>query len=191
MNNAGGKTGSTLSDRKSSPGRASKLPETPGGASSASLSVERIGQGARRSHPVFWMHAVSPALTDLPISAVPGDTARAILSKIREHAVLLSKHGKTHAIDLRFLKSMPEERATLTRLLGCGEVSAIVDSVGRSEVHETAIPCVWWISHLNSDNETVGELIEISTIPGLLVGDVTAIAPALDALRAREPYGTH
>jgi len=191
MNNARGKTGSTRSDQKKNSGRANERTATVGEGPSVAVATARFGGGARQSRPVFWMHAVSPPLTELPISAVPGDTARAILSEISEHAAGLSTQGTTHSIDLRFLKSMPEEREMLTRLLGCGEVSAIVDSVGCSEIHETAIPCVWWISHLNSDNETVGELIEISTIPELLVGDVTAIGPALEALRAREPFGAH
>jgi len=158
----------------------------------ASKDISHRGvEGIRGSRPVYWMHAVPPALTTLPINAEPGAAARAILSEIRMSAERLCAQGEPHSIDLRFLKSMPDERATLVGLLGYGEVSAIVDSAGRSEIHETAIPCVWWISHLNSDNETVGELIEISAIPELLVGDVQAITPALEALRARESSGAY
>ncbi len=137
-----------------------------------------------QKHPIFWMHEVPATPAVLPSNAEPGATARAILSEIQVCAERLVAQGETGSIDLRFLKAMPEERVTLAALLGRGEVSAIVDSIGRSEVTETAIPCVWWIRHFNSDDETVGELIEITTIPELLVGDREAITFALESLRA-------
>jgi len=173
------------------PGAADRISEEPSERQPGGDIFPRRVDAIRGNRPIIWMHAVPPALTNLPITAEPGATARAILSEITTSAEQLRARGKTHSIDLRFLKSMPDERATLAGLLGYGEVSAIVDSVGRSEVHETAIPCVWWVSHLNSDNETVGELIEISAIPELLLGDVQAIAPALEALRTRELLLAH
>ena len=140
----------------------------------------------RAPAPVFWMREVSkpyPASIASPINVEPGASAKAIFSEIQVCAERLVAQDETSSIDLRFLKSMPDERATLATLLGHGEVSAIVDSIGRSEIQETAIPCVWWIRHFNSDNETVGELIEITDIPELLKGDRTAVAFVLESLR--------
>lgn len=79
---------------------------------------------------------------------------------------------------------MPEELAILADLLGHGEVAAVVQSTGRSEIQETCIPCTWWVRHLNSDNETVGEFIEVADVPDLLLGDRAAIATALEAVNA-------
>jgi hypothetical protein len=61
----------------------------------------------------------------------------------------------------------------------------VVESVGRSEVVETAVPCVWWVRHFNSDGETVGEFIDINDIPDLLVSDKEAAASALNELCMR------
>jgi len=96
----------------------------------------------------------------------------------------LLTQSETDNIDLRFMKSMPEERAQLAELLGRGEVSAEVNSVGRSEVLETAIPCVWLIRHYNSDAELISELLEITDIPKILASDRQAAAHCLKVLSA-------
>jgi hypothetical protein len=44
---------------------------------------------------------------------------------------------------------------------------------------------VWWVRHFKSDGETVGELIEITDIPDLLVSDREAAASALKELCMR------
>jgi len=142
--------------------------------------------GSAGGHPIIWMQAVSPLASSATVVAAPGSAARAILSEIFVAAERLLAQGEGSSIDVRFLKSTPEERAILLNLLGRGEVSAVVDSIGRSEIQETAIPCVWWVRHLNSDDETVGELIEIADIPELLLSDREAIATSLAALRARQ-----
>jgi len=132
-------------------------------------------------YPVFWMQPTASESRGAPQS---GAAAKAILFEIRARAETLLACGETSSIDLRFMKLIPDERARLVSLLGNGEVSAIVTSIGRSEVLETAIACVWWVRHFNSDDEVVGELIEIAEVPDLLRADRTAIAAGLDALHA-------
>lgn len=187
MNARGVETGLSRDDSRLSAGSltwtSGAETDSPSGSSNAHGQSWKIREG----RPIFWMHEVPKvpsAMSALPINAEPGASAKAIISEIQVCAERLIAHGETSSIDLRFLKSMPEERATLAVLLGRGEVSAVVDSIGRSEVQETSIPCVWWIRHFNSDNETVGELIEITDIPELLVGDRQAVAFALESLRA-------
>lgn len=142
----------------------------------------------RQSHRIIWMRALNPALS---INVEPGTAAKAIFSEVRMSAARLLELGETRSIDLRFMKSMPEERAALTALLGHGEVSAVVNSAGRSEIQETSIPCVWLIRHYNSEDEIVSELIEISDIPEMLVGDRQAIAHRLKVLAANALSGTN
>ena len=146
--------------------------------------TERIAPQARR--PVFWMHPIAPALT---IEGTPGASAQAIISEVEVCAARFASAGEDASIDLRFLKSMPWERETLASLLGRGEVSAVVDALGRTEIHETAIPCVWWIKHCNSEGETVGELIEITDIPEMIAGDRMAVAQGLKAFSTA--YNAH
>ncbi len=132
------------------------------------------------SHPVFWMRkAESPV-----IAAAPGSSALAIVSEIEASARSFADTGEIASIDLCCLKSMPDERDMLSRMLGDGEVSAIVDAVGRTEIRETAIPCVWWIRHRDHEGATVGESIEITCIPDLLEGDRKAVVRGLESLNA-------
>jgi hypothetical protein len=56
--------------------------------------------------------------------------------------------------------------------------------MGHTQIRETSISCVWWISHRNPEGETVGELIEITAIPDLLVGDRESIIHGLETLRS-------
>jgi hypothetical protein len=131
------------------------------------------------------MRVEKPAL---PVDARQGASAQAIVSEVEACARRFAETGETASIDLRCLKSMPEEREILAGALGHGEVSAVVAAIGRSEIHETSIPCVWWVSHRNSEEEIVGELIEIAEVPDLLMGDRQSVAYGLEALRSAWPF---
>lgn len=131
--------------------------------------------------PIYWMHPTTPALT---VEAAPGASAQAIASEIEACAARFAAAGEDASIDLRFLKAMPGEREALASLLGRGEVSAVVNALGRTEIQETAIPCVWWVRHRNSEDEIVGELIEITDVPEMIAGDRMAVARGLEAFRA-------
>lgn len=96
--------------------------------------------------------------------------------------------NRRRELDLRCLKAMPAEREILSTLLGRGEVSATVEALGLTEIHETAIPCVWWVRHRNADEEIVGELIEITDIPEVMLGDRKAVAHGPEALRIARPF---
>lgn len=135
---------------------------------------------AAQRRPVYWMKQDKPAAT---VAARPGASAQAILSEVAASAVHFAATGETASIDLRCLKSMPEERRMLNVLLGQGEVTAVVEALGNSEIHETAIPCVWLVRHRNTEDELVGELIEIAEVPEVVAGDRKAVLPRLEALR--------
>ena len=145
------------------------------------LNAQRLSDAVRANRPVIW---ISDATPPLPVNVSPGASARAVLSEVRMRLAQLLTQDRTYTIDLRFMKSMPDERAQLAELLGRGEVSAEVNSVGRSEVLETALPCVWLVRHYNSEAELVSELIEITDFPEILASDRQAVAHCLKVLSA-------
>jgi len=167
---------------------AESLFSSPGGGIRDAGGSRFAGDAASPDRPIIWMQAVSSSMA---VEVERGSAARAILSEVAVCAEHLVARGEGSSIDLRFLKSTPDERGILLNLLGRGEVSAVVDSIGRSEIQETAIPCVWWVRHFNSDDEIVGELIEVADIPELLVGDRQSVAPSLAALHARQLSGVY
>src|SRR5689334_10993208 len=134
-------------------------------------NVESAGNDVQ-PHSIFWLSQSRPVL---PVDKQPGALARAILSEIEESASRFAAVGEEASINLRCLKEMQEEREILATLLGHGEVSATVDAVERSEIHETSIPCVWWVSHWNAEGDKVRESIEITRVPEVIVGDRKAI----------------
>lgn len=147
-------------------------------------SAHSANSGAPQKHPVFWMRQSRPAMT---VAAESGTSAQALLSEVVACASRFAETGKEALIDLRCLKSMPEEREMLAAMLGRGEVTATVKTLGNTEIHETSIPCVWWIKHRNTEEEIVGELIEIAAVPDVIAGDSKAIARRLDTLRSAWP----
>lgn len=144
-----------------------------------------LARNVTQAHPIFWMRQSKPVLS---VDAEPGASAQAILSEIEECALRFSETGEAASIDLRCLKSMPEERETLASLLGHGEVSAAINATGRTDLYETSVPCVWWVRHRDSEDEIVGELIEIAEVPDVLMGDRKAVAYGLEALRIAMPF---
>jgi hydrogenase-1 operon protein HyaF len=150
------------------------------------MTIESVlASNATQSRPVFWLRPAGPSLS---AEANLGASAQAILAEIEACALRFAETGEENSIDLRCLKSMPQERDILLTLLGRGEVSAIVEALGLTEIHETAVPCVWWVRHRNADEEIVGELIEIAEIPEVMLGDRKAVAHGLEALRIARPF---
>jgi hydrogenase-1 operon protein HyaF len=87
------------------------------------------------------------------------------------HAMLntLLDSGQNGTLDLRALPSLGKEGYHfLKEKLGIGEVSAHIQSFGRSDVQETAFPGIWWVSHYNQDDDILTELIEVNYYPELL-----------------------
>lgn len=93
--------------------------------------------------------------------------------------------GHAGAIDLRWLPLLPGDIEHLKNILGTGEVEATIAALGSSSAQETAIQCVWWITHRGTDDATIGHWIEITEVPSLLRSDRSAIPYALQALRER------
>ena len=137
------------------------------------------------------MSAGNPG-TDIPVQCVStsepragGPAVAALLHEIESLLTELVESGTRHCIDLRRTPLTVAERVELERTLGSGEVHATLDLLGTTRVDETSVPGVWWIRHLNAEGDTVGELVEITPCPELLVTDAADLARGLDRLRTR------
>ena len=89
-------------------------------------------------------------IDSLPADAAAQDMARAILTEIDALLARLVASGESAAIDLRSMPLKPGDLAALRKLLGSGEVHALVQVAGPSEVQETRYPGVWWVTHMAS-----------------------------------------
>jgi HupH hydrogenase expression protein, C-terminal conserved region len=132
-------------------------------------------------------------LKGIPIAvdgALPG-AARShgnAMPLLHEIEVLLSdlvSTGKSASIDLRSLPMLPDDHEKLRAALGDGEVSATIDAMGPTQVRETAVHGVWWVTHYNSDDNIIAEFIEVTYVPEILRTHPADARLGLDGLRAR------
>jgi hydrogenase-1 operon protein HyaF len=128
---------------------------------------------------------VGDRVTESTFDAPTNSVVLALLSEIEAKLEALLSSGEESNIDLRCLIGMPQDIELLRKLLGEGEVSASIDNIGKTLVQETAVPCVWWISHRDFDGSRQGEFIEIAEVPDLLRSDRQCIQKGLAELRVR------
>ena len=114
-------------------------------------------------------------LAGIPIRVVPPPQssdlgmAMTLLHEIEAMLKTLLDTGQNGALDLRALPVLGEEGYQFLReKLGQGEVSARIQSFGRSEIQETAYPGIWWVAHYNQDDDILTELIEVNFFPEVL-----------------------
>lgn len=120
-------------------------------------------------------------------AAMPVETsnARALLSELEAALQALLKTGREHSIDLRSLPLLPGELDYLRETLGRGEVRAELDALGRSEIQETTIRGVWWVTHWNTLDEVMAEFLEVSFCPDIIRAQRDDVRESLEALNAR------
>jgi len=135
-------------------------------------------------------------LVEGPPQSQEWGNALPILHEIRHGLERLVSTGEPSLIDLRAIPFGPGDEARLLALLGRGEVEAMVNALGETRIHETAIPGVWLIDHYNAEAERIALHLEIDRIPGILltqVEDLAEAGPRLERILAnlgREADGT-
>ena len=108
----------------------------------------------------------------------------AILTEIASLLEKLVGSGETSLIDLKSLPFSPGEYEQLRLTLGRGEVSARLDAIGMSEIIETHFPGVWCVTHYNVEGDIVADLIEIASVPNILLSQPEDVRAGLERLHA-------
>lgn len=124
-------------------------------------------------------------MAEAGLPASTNGNAVPILHEIETLLNELVASGKSAAIDLRSLPLLPGDYEKLKEVLGQGEVSATIDAMGPTQVRETAIHGVWWVTHYNSDAAVIAEFIEVTTMPGILRTHPVDVRVGLDMLHSR------
>jgi len=95
--------------------------------------------------------------------------AKALLHEVDCMLQTLLKTGQNGTLDLRALPALGEiGYQFLKEQLSLGEVTACIQSFGRSEIQETAYSGIWWVTHYNQDDDLLTELIEVNFLPEIL-----------------------
>jgi len=114
---------------------------------------------------------------------LPSAQTSALLQEILIMLDALSQRGDTNSIDIRSLPLSPAEYEFLQVFFADGEVSANINALGLSEIRETRFPGVWWIRHLNAQDEVIAELIEVTKLPDMLKTQMPDLYQSTEALR--------
>jgi hydrogenase-1 operon protein HyaF len=91
-----------------------------------------------------------------------------LLHEVRHSLERLLASGEETTIDLGSIPLAPGELEKIDDALGTGEVKAMLESLGPSQIYETRFSGVWRITHFNAANEVVGRFIEVTRMPAIL-----------------------
>jgi hydrogenase-1 operon protein HyaF len=108
-----------------------------------------------------------------------------VLHEIQSLLNDLVTSGKSASVDLRSLPLLPGDYEKLKEVLGQGEVSATIDAMGPTQVRETAVHGVWWVTHYNCDATVIAEFIEVTDMPEILRTHPADARAGLDLLQSR------
>lgn len=105
-----------------------------------------------------------------------------LMHEIRHALEKLLATGESTAIDLQAMPFSPSELLELKDILGIGEVSAELNTLGKSTIQETSFSGVWWVAHFNAHQQLVSQSIEICPIPTILMAQQADIQIGLQRL---------
>ncbi len=133
---------------------------------------------------------MSETLADIAISSPEVETgmADAILMELADFLETFAKEQTPHSIDLHSLPMNDADRAALKQALGQGEVNITLQSMGESQIYETAYAGIWWLSHFDTEGRLLTELIEICSVPAILIPhqeDISRAAVTLKTVATR------
>jgi hydrogenase-1 operon protein HyaF len=114
-----------------------------------------------------------------------GGIALPIFHEVRHALERLIAAGEETRIDLNGIPFGPGDLERLDALLGRGEVSASIDALGPTRIHETAIPGVWVVDYRNADDQRLALHLEIARVPAILCTQDQDLETALTTLDDR------
>lgn len=122
---------------------------------------------------------------DIPLEIAEPTTgmAQAILTELAQHLPALALSGSVHVIDLTSLPMNDSDKRELEAILGRGEVSVTLQTIGDSEIFETRYSGIWWTKHFTADNQLISELLEITTVPEIIKSHPDDIKQSADELK--------
>lgn len=134
-------------------------------------------------------------LNEIPIQVeFSNESTSMLLPILHEIVSMLNKlisSGQSTILDLRHEPLSLEDIADLRDLLGQGEINANFTALGSTNIRETGISGVWWITHYNQQGNVISEFIEISTCPEMLKTCPEELDSALSKLQSMVSQYTH
>lgn len=112
-------------------------------------------------------------------------SAAALLHEIATLLDSLARTGEGGSVQLNGLPLLPGDYEALQEALGDGELSAELQALGPTQIRETALHGVWWVTHRNGAQEVVAESIEVTRCPVILQTPAEDVSESAQHLRER------
>ena len=135
-----------------------------------------------------------PVHVEVSDDSMPSESRSMLIPILHEMVTMLKtlmSSGQCNILDLRHEPLDLEEIAALKELLGNGEVNANLNALGSTNIRETSISGVWWITHYNPDGNILSEFIEITTCPEMFKTFPEELEPALVKLQDKLTQYAH
>ena len=108
--------------------------------------------------------------------------ATPIMHEILHALRKLVAQGESTTIDLQAIPFGPGDEEDLLDLLGTGEITVELNSLGSSIIRESAYSGVWIIDHRNADDQRIALHIDIAQVPMIIRSQPEDVADALHRL---------
>ena len=108
-----------------------------------------------------------------------------VLSDLIQHLQNFIEKGQPHSIDLARQPLTSIDLIELEKLLGKGELSITLSTIGDSEIFETAFSGIWWVKHYTADQILISQFIEITNIPDIIKSQPEDMQLALSRLKSQ------
>lgn len=108
---------------------------------------------------------------------------RPLLSELEHALARLLATGEESSIDLRRLPLSAADEGDLDEFLGNGEISAALDLMGPTEIHETRFAGIWRLSDFNASGELMGKYLLVTYCPEILTAPVPDVERSVTELR--------
>ncbi|MGR8931974.1 MAG: hydrogenase expression/formation C-terminal domain-containing protein [Gammaproteobacteria bacterium] len=132
---------------------------------------------------------------DIPIKLeftnTPVSLLLPILNEMLSKLETLNSSGQSSILDLRHEPLTLEDIKDLRALLGYGEVDASLNTLGNTNICETAVAGIWWITHYNEKGDVTSEFVEITHCPELMKTVPDELPAALTVLKDKIQKYTH
>ena len=109
----------------------------------------------------------------------------ALLLEIQDMLKKLVDSGEHGYVDLQELNLPARDVQQLKLVLGTGDVQATVYELGLIQISETGISGVWWVTHKDASNEILSDVIEVTTLPEILVTQHQDLHESVGVLQER------
>ena len=122
------------------------------------------------------------AIHSEPLPPSESSMVEAVIIEIQQQLSQYLSNGQGGIIDIHSLPLSDTDYQQLNDLLGKGEVHAVAQLAGETEIYETGYAGVWWLIHKNTDQQIIAEHIEVNHIPLILCSHRDDIKAARDRL---------